>query len=106
MNRKIIQKIIDELSKESPKLDYIRERDKWTCFTCGKIGEGSQMHAGHFISRVKAKVMFDEKNVHAQCYSCNIWKKGNVAEYADRIINRYGKDEFDRLIRERNWPDK
>jgi len=43
--------------------------------------------------------MFDERNVHAQCYSCNIHKKGNGAEYAARIIERYGQDVFDELIR-------
>jgi len=79
--------------------DYIRERDNWTCFTCGKYATGAAMHAGHFVSRVRSATMFDERNVHAQCYSCNIHKKGNGAEYAARIIERYGQDVFDELIR-------
>lgn len=78
--------------------DYIRERDNWTCFTCGKYATGSAMHAGHFVSRVRSATMFDERNVHAQCYACNIHKKGNGAEYAVRIIERYGADVLDELV--------
>ena len=44
---------------------WIRERDKYTCITCGKIGTGSFMHAGHYISRKFKATMFDERNVHA-----------------------------------------
>lgn len=78
--------------------DYIRNRDNWTCFTCGKYDKGSTMHAGHFISRGRSATMFDEKNVHAQCYGCNIGKKGNVAEYAYRIIKVYGQETLDDLV--------
>jgi len=56
------------------------------------------MHAGHFVSRGRSATMFDEKNVHAQCYSCNIHKKGNGAEYAVKIIEIYGKEVLDDLV--------
>lgn len=78
--------------------DYVRNRDAWTCFTCGKYEKGPTMHAGHFISRVRSATMFDEKNVHAQCYGCNIGKKGNAGEYAYRIIQTYGKEVLDDLV--------
>lgn len=78
--------------------DYVRERDNWTCFTCGKQAKGAAMHAGHFVSRVRSATMFDEKNVHAQCYACNIHKSGNGAEYAAKIIELYGKDAFDDIL--------
>lgn len=78
--------------------DYVRERDNWTCFTCGRYEKGSAMHAGHFISRVKASTLFDEMNVHAQCYGCNIGKKGNAGEYAYRLIQKYGQKAFDELV--------
>lgn len=56
------------------------------------------MHAGHFVSRVRSATMFDVRNVHAQCYACNIHKKGNGAEYAVRIIERYGEDVLNELV--------
>jgi len=30
---------------------YIRARDNYTCVTCGKKGEGSGIHAGHYITK-------------------------------------------------------
>ena len=78
--------------------DYIRTRDDWTCFTCGKQATGKSMHAGHFIPRTYSATMFSEINVNAQCYGCNIWKRGNAGEYSIRLAEKYGKEAIDELI--------
>lgn len=66
---------------------YIRTRDKFICFTCGKKGEGSGIHAGHFISKAAGglALYFNEDNCHAQCYHCNINLGGNQWEYGQRL---------------------
>lgn len=66
---------------------YIRKRDKFTCFTCGRKGDGQGMHAGHFIPKSVGglALYFHEDNVHAQCYNCNINLSGNQYEYAKRL---------------------
>lgn len=66
---------------------YIRRRDNFICFTCGKKGEGQGMHAGHFISKAAGglALYFNEDNVHAQCYHCNINLGGNQWEYGQRL---------------------
>lgn len=66
---------------------YIRKRDKNKCFTCGRIGEGSGIHAGHFIGKSVGglTLYFHEDNVHAQCYNCNINLSGNQWEYGQRL---------------------
>ncbi len=66
---------------------YIRNRDNWTCFTCGRRAEGSGLHAGHFISKSVGGISlyFHEKNVNAQCYNCNINLSGNIWEYGQRL---------------------
>ena len=66
---------------------FIRQRDKFTCFTCGRKGIGSAIHAGHFIAKSVGGIglYFDEDNVHAQCYHCNINLGGNQYEYALRL---------------------
>ena len=73
---------------------YIRQRDKWTCYTCGKVGEGAEIHAGHFKHGV---LDFDEMNIHAQCVSCNKWKSGKLDVYAENLIRDYGLKEFKAL---------
>lgn len=83
---------------------YIRKRDKYVCFTCGKINTGAGMHAGHFIpsSICGVGLRYDESNVHAQCFRCNIHLSGNWVEYRERMIKRYGIDVVHDLERRRH----
>lgn len=66
---------------------YIKKRDNYICFSCGRKGEGSGMHAGHFIPKSVGglTLYFNEDNVHAQCYNCNINLGGNQYEYGKRL---------------------
>lgn len=95
-------KNISQLKKELWKhfSIYIRNRDNYTCFTCGKKGEGSGIHAGHFISKAAGglALYFDEDNVHAQCYHCNINLGGNQWEYGQRL----GKKRVNRIMKLKN----
>ena len=69
---------------------WIRERDDWRCFTCGRGGIGSFMNAGHYISRRHNATLFDERNVHAQCMNCNLWGYGNMGVYTLKLQKKYG----------------
>lgn len=42
--------------------------------------------------------MFNEMNVNAQCVSCNLFRHGNLHEYAARLLEKFGKEKFDALI--------
>lgn len=66
---------------------FIRTRDKFTCFTCGRLGSGGGMHAGHFIPKSVGGIAlyFHEENVHAQCYHCNINLGGNQYIYGQKL---------------------
>lgn len=79
---------------------YIRQRDNYTCVTCGKKGEGSGMHAGHFITKSVGglALYFHEDNVHAQCYRCNIHLSGNWTAYRDFILRKFGEEKEKELL--------
>ena len=104
--------IIRKLEKKLWRLlsDYIRQRDKWTCITCGKTEWGRKMHAGHLISRKRKNTLFDPKNIHAQCSWCNLFKYGDTANYSQKFIVLYGLDEFNNLLerarKDRQWTEK
>lgn len=91
---------------------YIRHRDKFTCFTCGRQGQGGGMHAGHFISKAigGVELYFDEENVHAQCYNCNINLGGNQYEYSirlgDKATELYKKKGVFNKWTEKDYEDK
>jgi len=87
--RKSLDKDLDILYSR-----YIRLRDSdgkfGACYTCGNVGEITEMDNGHFISRAKKATKYDEMNTHLQCKRCNIFLKGNLVEYAIRLENDYG----------------
>jgi len=79
----------------------IRARDEingyFTCPTCGQIKPIDQADAGHYISRVKKAVKFDEMNVHAQCRHCNRMQEGNHFLYRKWLIKKYGIEAVEAL---------
>jgi len=51
------------------------------------------MHAGHYIAKGACGLIyyFHEKNVHAQCFRCNMNLEGNRVDYRLKIIEVYGR---------------
>lgn len=74
---------------------FIRARDG-KCVTCGAT---ENLQAGHFIkaSQCYNYFNFNEINVNAQCYRCNVALDGNYIEYTMFMIGKYGADIFDKL---------
>src|ERR1044072_171480 len=77
---------------------YIRERDhKLGCITCGAPVDD----AGHYKPAGSySAVRYDEQNVNVQCEYCNRHKHGNLIVYKDRLIERWGKSEYERIERD------
>lgn len=103
-SKKTKKKSISKLKKEVWTVfsKWIRTRDKYICFTCGTRypeEQGWKMHAGHFITRMHNATLYDERNVHAQCYACNIIKRGNVGIYASRLMTKYGDGIINELVK-------
>ena len=80
---------------------YIRNRDSENgfaeCITCGVQKPIGQMQAGHFVSRRVNTLRFDEINVNAQCYSCNVMKHGDIYQYAKALDLKYGDGTAEEL---------
>jgi hypothetical protein len=76
--------------------NWIRQRDRNVCFTCGKK-EGT-MHAGHFWH---GYLDFDEMNINCQCPYCNTFLHGNLGVYARKLIEKYGVEKFDQMAQRR-----
>jgi hypothetical protein len=70
--------------------DWIKERDNYTCVTCGQPGN----QAGHFFHNV---LDFSEENINCQCVRCNHWLSGNLALYSIYLLNKLGAKKFKEL---------
>ena len=69
---------------------FIRQRGKGICFTCGLMRTWKEMQCGHFNSRSHSITRYDEINCQSQCLNCNIWRRGNIPEFALRLDEKYG----------------
>jgi len=87
---------ISKLKKKADEVfsKWIRNRDK-ECFTCASK---LNLQNGHFVSRSHNPLRYDEMNCNAQCVGCNVFKYGNSAEYAKRLIDKYGLAKFNELV--------
>lgn len=74
---------------------YIREKEKYICFTCGRQKDKKTTEAGHFRH---GKLDFDPMNIHCQCTQCNRYLHGNLGIYTIKLIDKYGKEAVDDLI--------
>ena len=77
---------------------YIRKRDG-RCFTCGST---ENLQCGHYIPRDCLELRYSEKNCHAQCVGCNVFRKGNYTAYALAMMKKYGSNilyDLDEIVR-------
>jgi 5-methylcytosine-specific restriction endonuclease McrA len=80
---------------------YIRLRDHFICCTCGKTGEEG-MQCGHYIPRGNMNTRWDEDNCNAQCVGCNVFRKGNMDEYALFMVKKHGDGILEEMKKRKN----
>lgn len=90
--KKVKQKSISNVKRLADKTfsEYIRRRDDGQCFTCSAKRPWKQMQNGHYVSRMYNSLRFDEVNCNTQCPACNVFKHGNMDEYALKLKGRHG----------------
>ncbi|KKL67682.1 hypothetical protein LCGC14_2132550 [marine sediment metagenome] len=85
------------------------DRDVVVCCTCGRLVSrfSNKSHAGHFIPKGmggSSGVYYDERNCHAQGFSCNITLEGNRTEYWPFMEKKYGREVIEELRRKHRLP--
>jgi DUF1680 family protein len=86
-----------ELEKRADRVfsEYVRLRGAdgngyCRCYTCGRVMRWNEAQAGHFISRAKKAIRYNEMNAQAQCSICNLFGRGESALFEKRLIEEYG----------------
>jgi|SRR3990167_1321776 len=70
------------------------------CYTCRTTKKWKELQAGHYISRSNNATRFSEINVKPQCVACNIFKHGNIPEFALHLVKDYGEHILKTLSKE------
>ena len=96
------------LSRLKRKLDqvfslYIRAKYPKKCYTCGK--PNCTLQCGHFIPRTYLATRWEEMNCRPQCVGCNIWGRGQLLDFEEKLTNEIGatKVAFLKEIRKQVW---
>ena len=102
-NRTNYKKRLWDIFSKYIRRKYADHAGNLVCVTCGEVKHWKQMHAGHYIAKnMGSGIYFEEKNVHPQCPRCNLWLRGNLAQYALFLLKTYGPqilEELDALRR-------
>ena len=90
------EKSIPELTEKADKLfsEDIRKKDAdetgfVKCCCCGVMFRWKDLDCGHYISRSKFAVRYDERNAHPQCRSCNGKHNDNPKPFQMYILKTY-----------------
>lgn len=90
---------------------HVRERDG-RCVTCGST---QNPQAGHYIHNSDKEnnrlggneLWYDLRNINQQCSGCNLFKHGNLPEYAIYLQDKYGegilKELRDLYNKQKSW---
>lgn len=96
-----------KLKSELDKVFSIYIRQKYSdsngyvqCVSCGVKKPIVEMQNGHYIGRANMWLRWDERNCHPQCPSCNLFKHGNYPKYTDYLLNTYGMNWLQNLVKE------
>ena len=87
-----LKKVLDQVFSQ-----YIRQRDKGVCVTCGTKKPWKEQQNGHYVPRGHNATRFDERNCNCQCIGCNVFKKGNMDEYTLFMIRKHGVEVLEEL---------
>ena len=104
---KSIKKKLWKLRSEYYRRRCVDNSDMATCFTCNKRVYWKEGDAGHYISRIydhTTELLNDDRNVHAQCKSCNGYHSGRQPEYAIHLQAKYGEKVLVELQAKKNTP--
>lgn len=69
------------------------------CCSCGQMTPWGSSHGGHFQPKGRHynAACLEEDNVHLQCDTCNTYRQGNNAGYAQYMQDKYGKEVIEYL---------
>lgn len=96
-----LRKKLWELTSKYVRLSAADSDGFCLCVTCAaRLDWIYEAQAGHFIPRAQGNATaWDLRNIHPQCYRCNINLGGNGAEYYPWMIAKYGQKEVGELRR-------
>lgn len=92
--------ILNEYVKRRDAVDFTEDgKPICICITCSNKIQGTNLHAGHWISRRHKATAFMEENIHAQCgFPCNKYNHGEPQIYERKLREMYGDEKVEQML--------
>lgn len=81
---KALDKVVWEILKETEK----------SCVVCGST---EKLTPGHYVTRSVYALRWDLRNVHTQCWGCNVRHEHDPLPYTRAMIRIHGPEIFDKF---------
>lgn len=84
---------------------YIRRRaadrqGNIVCVCCGRSLPWQEAQNMHYVGRAHMNTRWDEKNCYPGCVRCNVMLNGNYPAYTKYLLNTYGAEWLQKLIKD------
>lgn len=106
LTRKSLKSKIDRVFSKIRRLEEADKNGMVKCITCGKTFYWKEVDCGHYITRNHMATRWLKENTAPQCKGCNIFGRGKPDIFALKIMEKYGKDELEKLNIAKNRPTK
>lgn len=103
---KSLEKKLDRLTSELVRRRDADEGGTVRCVTCNKLMHWRESQCGHWVKRQHRGTRWHLRNVAPQCAGCNMFKSGAMDEFALYLLNRYGQETIEELMRLKHTPTK
>jgi hypothetical protein len=89
--------LADRVHSEYTRLRECDDHGYCVCVTCQKKLHWYDMQEWHYRTRGHYALRYDDRNTHAQCYTCNCVLNWNYRNYHISMLTIYGPEVEDRL---------
>lgn len=104
-----VSKLVKELDVIFSKYVRLSSADKdgiVSCYTCGHRNHWKKMQNGHYVSRFYKATRWDENNCRVQCAMCNLWKRGDLITFRQKLVVELKEGGVKYLEESRNVSEK
>lgn len=94
---KTLKKKLDDTHSLWIRLKNANDEGMVSCVTCPAFKHYKEVDCGHFITRSRLSIRWDEKNTAVQCKKCNGFGNGEQYKFGQWIDRRYGEGTVKKL---------
>lgn len=97
MTKKKLEKVLDHEFSLYIRLSGADRNGRVHCATCGKVMLWKEADCGHYISRARKAVRWNEHNALPQCRYCNSFHGGEQFLMRQSLVAKWGEKEVKHL---------